>query len=89
MARHCAYNFACIKFIVALKPPAMTLSDYLDRHGMKRIDFAKAIDVTPGYITSLCNGASWPSRAVMAKIRKATRGAVTPNDFLPEKAKAS
>jgi 3,4-dihydroxy 2-butanone 4-phosphate synthase/GTP cyclohydrolase II len=67
----------------------MKLAEYIEARGVKRIDFAKAIGVTPGYITSLCNGACWPSREIVQRIKKVTRGAVTANDFMSEGARAS
>jgi 3,4-dihydroxy 2-butanone 4-phosphate synthase/GTP cyclohydrolase II len=61
----------------------MRLAEYLEAKGIKRIDFAREIGVTPGWITSLCDGSGWPSRDVAEKIAAATAGDVTPDDFLP------
>lgn len=61
----------------------MKLADWLTRTRTKRIDFAKAIGVSPGAVTQLCNPeAAWVSRDTAAAIARETRGAVTPNDFL-------
>lgn len=61
----------------------MKLADWLTLTRTKRIDFAKAIGVSPGAVTQLCNPeAAWVSRETAAAIARETRGAVTPNDFL-------
>lgn len=60
----------------------MKLSAYLVRHGIKRVDFAAAIGVTPGWVTSLCDESGWPSRETAERIAQATSGSVTPNDFI-------
>lgn len=62
----------------------MRLTEYLESKGIKRGDFARTIGVTPGWITSLCDGSGWPSRDVAEKITRATEGQVTADDFLPE-----
>lgn len=59
----------------------MRLSDYLETRSIKRGDFARAVGVSAGWITSLCDGTGWPSREVAERIAKATAGIVTPNDF--------
>lgn len=60
----------------------MRLAEYLKERGIKRGDFAREIDVSNGWITSLCDGTGWPSRDVAEKIARATAGAVTADDFL-------
>lgn len=60
----------------------MKLSEYLDREGIKRGDFAERIGVSPGRVTQLCDG-GWPSGEVAEKIVLETGGAVTADDFLP------
>lgn len=59
----------------------MKLSDYLQANSVRRGDFARTINVTPGWITQLCDGSGWPSRDVAEKIAAATGGMVTANDF--------
>jgi 3,4-dihydroxy 2-butanone 4-phosphate synthase/GTP cyclohydrolase II len=50
------------------------------------VEFARRIGVTPGAVTQLCNNdLAWMSRETAALIARETRGAVTPNDFLPLK----
>lgn len=69
----------------------MRLTEYLESKNIKRGDFARAIGVTPGWITSLCDGSGWPSREVAERIARVTEGQVTPDDFLgsePERASA-
>ena len=66
----------------------MKLSEYLDLHSIKRGDFAKRIGVSGGWVTSLCDGSGWPSREVAEKISVETAGAVTADDFLPERDEA-
>lgn len=66
----------------------MRLADWLSRNGMSRVAFARRIGVTPGAVTQLCNSEhAWLSRDTAELIVRETRGAVTPNDFLPESAK--
>jgi DNA-binding transcriptional regulator YdaS (Cro superfamily) len=60
----------------------MKLAQYLDSTRTKRSAFAASISVSPAYVSGLCAGEYWPSRAVMARIVAATGGAVRPDDFL-------
>lgn len=63
---------------------AMKLIDWLAETGMGRSAFAKQIGVRPSYVTLLCSDEpSWPGREIATRIRDATNGAVTANDFLP------
>src|SRR5262245_44862213 len=62
----------------------MKLADWLSRNRMSRTEFARRIGVSPGAVTQLCNsGQAWMSRETAALIAQETKGAVTPNDFLP------
>ena len=66
----------------------MRLAEWLSRNGVSRVAFARRIGVTPGAVTQLCNSEqAWLSRDTAELIVRETRGAVTPNDFLPESAK--
>ncbi len=66
----------------------MKLAEWLSRNGVSRVEFARRIGVTPGAITQLCNSdQAWLSRDTAEVIARETRGAVTPNDFLPASAK--
>ena len=62
----------------------MKLSEWLPRRNLSRVEFARRIGVTPGAVTQLCNSDhAWMSRGTATLIAQETRGAVTPNDFLP------
>ncbi|WP_174219258.1 3,4-dihydroxy-2-butanone-4-phosphate synthase [Microvirga sp. 17 mud 1-3] len=62
----------------------MKLADWLSRKRVSRVEFARRIGVTPAAVTQLCNNDhAWMSRDTAALIARETRGAVTPNDFLP------
>ncbi len=66
----------------------MKLAAWLSRKRISRVEFARRIGVTPGAVTQLCNNdLAWLSRETAATIARETRGAVTPNDFLPEPVK--
>src|SRR5215218_1606913 len=66
----------------------MRLADWLSRNGVSRVAFARRIGVTPGAITQMCNSEqALLSRDTADLIARETRGAVTPNDFLPPAAK--
>ena len=61
----------------------MKLTEWLARRGVKRVDFARAIGVSPGAVTLICRErGAWVSRETAERIVAETRGAVTPNDFL-------
>ena len=61
----------------------MKLADWLAHNRVKRVDFARAIGVSPGAVTLICRGErAWVSRETAERIVAETRGAVTPNDFL-------
>lgn len=65
----------------------MKLAEWLSRNGVSRVEFARRIGVTPGAITQMCNSEqAWLSRDTAELITRETRGAVTPNDFLPPSA---
>jgi 3,4-dihydroxy 2-butanone 4-phosphate synthase/GTP cyclohydrolase II len=59
----------------------MTLSEWLKANEIRRMDFAKMLGVSKGYITQLCEGAR-PSMSVAERICRVTKGDVTPNDFM-------
>jgi 3,4-dihydroxy 2-butanone 4-phosphate synthase/GTP cyclohydrolase II len=61
----------------------MKLAEWLVSRRVKRVDFARAIGVSPGAVTLFCRGErAWISRDTAERIVAETRGAVTPNDFL-------
>ena len=61
----------------------MKLADWLKQEGMKRGDFARRVGLSPGAVTQICNQPkAWLSRDTAQTILRATKGAVTPNDFI-------
>jgi 3,4-dihydroxy 2-butanone 4-phosphate synthase/GTP cyclohydrolase II len=59
----------------------MQLSNWLRQSKSTRTEFARAVDISPGRVTQICEG-ELPSLDLAERIAKATGGAVTPNDFL-------
>lgn len=60
----------------------MRLDDYLQSRGLTNAEFAKLVQLSEGTISLLCRGEIWMSRETAEKLVRATRGKVTPNDFL-------
>ncbi len=61
----------------------MRLSAWLKLNRMTRSSFATRIGLSPGAVTQICNhDGAWISRETAELIVRATRGEVTPNDFL-------
>ena len=61
----------------------MRLDQWLARTKETRSGFARRVGLSPAAITALCNDPGvWVSRETAEKIASATRGAVTPDDFL-------
>jgi len=60
----------------------MTLSEWFQKTGCKKGDFAAAIEVTPQIISAYCKGYIWPTKAKMRAIERHTNGEVTANDFV-------
>lgn len=58
----------------------MQLSDWIIRQGLTQETFAKIVGVTQGRVAQILQG-DMPSMALAVRIREATGGAVTPNDF--------
>ena len=56
---------------------------FADQQNLTQEKLAKRLGVTQGRIAQLLGG-DMPSMPFAAKIQKATDGAVTPNDFIPE-----
>ena len=59
----------------------MQLADWLKQSRSTRADFARAVEISPGRVTQICEG-ELPSLDLAERIAKATSGAVTPNDFV-------
>jgi transcriptional regulator with XRE-family HTH domain len=64
----------------------MTLSEFLQKRNIRQADFAAQIGRSAAYVSMLCRGQIWPSREVVTRIRSATGGKVTANDFMREAA---
>lgn len=61
----------------------MTLGEYLSAHSIRQHEFAAKIQVSASAISHWILGVRAPRPAQMRRIREATGGLVTPNDFLP------
>jgi 3,4-dihydroxy 2-butanone 4-phosphate synthase / GTP cyclohydrolase II len=59
----------------------MQLAGWLKHSKCTRADFARAVGISPGRVTQICEG-ELPSLDLAERIAKVTGGAVTPNDFL-------
>jgi 3,4-dihydroxy 2-butanone 4-phosphate synthase/GTP cyclohydrolase II len=63
----------------------MKLAEWLRMSGVSRTEFSRRLGLTPGAVSQLCNHETvWMSRDTAQAIARETRGAVTPNDFLPD-----
>lgn len=60
----------------------MRLAEYLDQNDLTNTAFARLVGVKPAAVSKWLRGTrpDWPQ---LLRIRDATGGAVTPNDFLP------
>jgi DNA-binding transcriptional regulator YdaS (Cro superfamily) len=66
----------------AKKGVTMKLKDYIEKNGVKKIDFAAKIGASPSALTCWMNGSRTPRPEFMRAIWCETKGKVTPNDFL-------
>jgi transcriptional regulator with XRE-family HTH domain len=60
----------------------MRLRDWMNRNGMKQDQFARETGIGQSTLSQFCTGARRPSLKMMGRIAAATRGEVTPNDWL-------
>ena len=61
----------------------MKLAEWLAQNGMKRGEFARAVGLSAGAVTQICNQPNaWVSRDTAETILRVTAGAVTPNDLI-------
>jgi transcriptional regulator with XRE-family HTH domain len=67
----------------------MTLSTYLAERNLSLTKFAEAIGVSVETVRRYCEGTRTPRPALMAKIKAATAGSVTADDFVPAPAPQS
>lgn len=80
----------CIVFLTSIYAVrifgGMTLHEYLTVEktaaGLTEAVFAKRIGISQAHVNRLRRGEGWPQKEVMERIRAATGGRVTPNDFL-------
>lgn len=62
----------------------MTLLEYISSNEISYGAFSKIIGVKPPTVRRYCLGERIPKPSVMERIKSATNGAVTPNDFYTE-----
>jgi 3,4-dihydroxy 2-butanone 4-phosphate synthase/GTP cyclohydrolase II len=60
----------------------MKLDQWIEHHGLRRVEFARKLGLSPGHVTDLCQARFWPTRLLAQGIWEMTGGEVTPNDFL-------
>ena len=61
----------------------MTLSEYLNYSGKTQSKFAQEVDASVG-AKKWVYGERFPRKAQLSKIKNATKGNVTPNDFISQ-----
>lgn len=64
------------------------LDQWLTDNNRSREWLAEKIGTTEASLSRIVNGKQWPSRETFRLLAKITKGAVTANDFLPERAEA-
>lgn len=64
---------------------AMTLHEYLAQEGITETVFGRLAGLSQSQVNRLRHGKSWPQRDVAERIKAATGGRVTPDDFLPSR----
>jgi transcriptional regulator with XRE-family HTH domain len=62
----------------------MKLREWLKKNGITQDQFAADNGIGQSTLSMLCTGARRPSLKMMGRIAAATRGEVTPNDFLED-----
>jgi len=62
----------------------MKFAEWIKASGMRRVEIARQLGISPGHVTDLCNSRFWPTRSLARRIFRLTKGQVTPNDFLFE-----
>lgn len=58
--------------------------DWMERVGLRQIDVADALGISPSGIDRYRRGGFWPTRAVAVRIKRFTAGEVVPNDLLDD-----
>lgn len=64
----------------------MKLSEWLEVNGLTQTEFAKRTELPVSTVNRIVNGTRRPSGEVIARIERATGGAVTASSFFPEAA---
>jgi len=59
----------------------MKLGDFLSEHGLSQSDFAETIETKPVSVSRYVRNERLPEPEIMERIRIATNGLVTANDF--------
>ena len=59
----------------------MKLNQWLRDHNYTQTEFASMVGVTPAFISMMCAGVKRPGIDTLARIERATDGAVTVADF--------
>lgn len=62
----------------------MKLDAYIRKHNIKALDFAHAIEISPGYLSKLRSGKHIPDLLVCQRIERHTERKVRPQDFYPD-----
>lgn len=62
----------------------MRLKNFLKKEGVSAVDMAKAIGVTPAFISHINNGYRKPPPSRCAAIEQYTKGVVTRKDLRPD-----
>jgi transcriptional regulator with XRE-family HTH domain len=62
----------------------MRLQTYLENNGITHREFAEEIGTSQAAVTRYANGLRFPSRDILARIRTATGGRVSADDFMAE-----
>lgn len=60
----------------------MTLAKFLEKEGLTQAAFGRRVGMTQQVVSAWVAGILIPRRRAMERIVEATKGAVTPNDFL-------
>jgi 3,4-dihydroxy 2-butanone 4-phosphate synthase/GTP cyclohydrolase II len=60
----------------------MRLPEWIEQSGMRRVEIARHLGISPGSLTDLCNNRFWPTRSLAQRIWRLTQGEVGPNDYL-------
>jgi transcriptional regulator with XRE-family HTH domain len=66
----------------------MRLAEYLESSKISPAEFSRLIGVSPAAVSRYASGRRFPEPSVLVRIRAATDGAVTADDFLPTEARA-